>query len=125
MVSLVSGGVSLRSEAGPSGAPFVLKAGQQARLSPAGISAPHPFDEIAVGAWRRGQIVFYETPLADVVAELNRNRPGRIVILDETLKRLRISGVFKTDAPDEVIAAIQETLPVRVQRLTDLLVLLR
>ena len=36
----------------------------------------------------------------DVVAELNRYRAGRIVILDSSLNDLTVSGVFATDNPD-------------------------
>lgn len=123
VVSLSEGRVELRGAA-EGARPVALAPGQQARLRPDGVSAPRAFDETAVGAWRRGQFVFYGAPLAEVVATLNQNRPGRILILRDDLKRLRVSGVFTSDDSDAVIAAIEETLPVRVQRLTDYLVLL-
>lgn len=123
-VSVAEGRVELR-DADPTGAPVVLERGQQASLSPGGVSAPRPFSEAEVTAWRRGQLVFFETPLAEVVDQLNRHRHGHIAILSPELSRLRVSGVFRTDDPDAVLAAIRDALPVRVQRLTGYLVLLR
>ena len=123
LVSLAEGGVDLSL----SGATETvgLAPGQQARLAAEGISDPTAFDRTAATAWLRGQLVFYDTPLAEVVAALNRYRPGRIVIVDEELHRLKVSGVFATDDPDAALAVIADTLAVRVTRLTGYLVLLR
>ncbi|MEQ9609806.1 MAG: FecR family protein [Kiloniellaceae bacterium] len=125
VVSLVEGRVELALPgAAAAKPPVVLAAGQQARLTHSGISAPMPFDATAVTAWVRGQFVFYDTPLAEVVAELNRYRTGRIVIADSELEALRVSGVFRTDDPDAALGVISDTLGVSATRLTDYLVLL-
>ena len=122
-VNLVEGGVALSLPG--SLETLGLTPGQQAQLSAEGISDPAPFDRTAATAWLRGQLVFYDTPLAEVVASLNRYRPGHIVILDEELHRLKVSGVFTTDDPDAALTVIAGTLPVSVTRLTRYLVLLR
>ena len=125
VVSLVEGRVELTLPgAAAAKPPVVLAAGQQARLTHSGISGPMPFDVTAVTAWVRGQFVFYDTPLVEVIAELNRYRTGRIVIADGGLEALRVSGVFKTDDPDAALDVISDTLGVRATRLTDYLVLL-
>ena len=124
VVSLAEGRVELTTQARPASR-VVLAPGQQARLSAVGISAPVPFDRVAVTAWLRGQMVFYDTPLPEVLAELNRHRSGRIVVLDNDLDRLKITGVFETDDPDAALSVIEDTLPVRLTRLTDYLVLVR
>lgn len=123
VVSLMEGRVELCCD-GPAGQAVALGPGQQARLTAGRIEPSHPFDEVQVGAWRRGQFVFYGTPLSEVVASLNRERPGHILVLGDDLKRLAVSGVFNADNADAVIRAIRETLPVRVRRLTGRLVLL-
>lgn len=126
LVRLMEGRVALTPTAGALGRrPVALEAGQQASLSAKGASAATAFDRTAAAAWRRGQIVFYDAPLAAVVAELNRYRPGRIVVADNALQRLKISGVFSTDDTDAALDVIEGTLPVRIVRLTDYLVLLR
>lgn len=126
IVSLAEGAVSLTAAAESAARSSLdLAPGQQARLSDSGVSAPTAFDMTAVTAWLRGQLVFYNTPLPQVVEELNRYRSGRIVVASGALESLRISGVFRTDSPDAALTVIADTLPIRVIRLTDYLVLLR
>lgn len=127
IVALTEGEVELRTVdgTGDTAPALVLTAGHQARLSPDGVLGPTALNRTAATAWLRGQIAFFDTPLPDVVAELNRYRAGRIVILGGSLDGLTVSGVFAADNPDAGIDAIASTLPVQVTRLTDLLVILR
>jgi transmembrane sensor len=46
-------------------------------------------------AWRSGEIEFRGEPLEDVIAELNRYAATSMVIEDDSLKGLRVSGLFK------------------------------
>ena len=125
VVSLAEGRVALSATAENDGkSSVVLRPGWQVRLSDAGISDAVPFDLTAVTAWLRGQLVFYNAPLKSVVAELNRYRTGRIVVTDSDLEALRISGVFSTDDSEKALAAIADTLPIGITRLTDFLVFL-
>lgn len=64
-------------------------------------------------AWRRGRLVFDRVPLAEVVAELNRYRYGRIVIADAALGDRKVSGVFQSARLDEALASIARELGVR------------
>ncbi len=126
LVSLTKGRVALSTKPDvPESPPLVLTPGLQARVSANEISNATPFDKTAVTAWLRGQLVFYDTPLIQVVTELNRYRKGRIVVINEELETLRISGVFRTDDSELALSAIAGTLPLRIIRLTDYLVLLR
>ncbi|MFC3229721.1 FecR family protein [Marinibaculum pumilum] len=125
VVSLLHGRVALSGSGASAAAAMQLSSGQQAEIGPDGPGPARPFDGAQVTAWLRGQFVFYDAPLARVVGELNRYRTGRILILDEGLEDLRVSGVFRIDRPEEALRVIAETLPVEVTRLTDLLVVLR
>lgn len=130
IVSLDEGRVELRTirpenSDTPDEQPIVLEPGQQAVLAGNRISAPEPFDRTAVTAWLRGQFVFYNTPLAEVVDTLNRHRHGRIVVTSNELNKLKVSGIFSTDDPDAALEVIASTLPIQQTRLTDYLVLIR
>ena len=48
-----------------------------------------------VTAWQRGQVAFDNTSLADAAAEMNRYSPQRIVIEDQSVAAIRISGIFQ------------------------------
>lgn len=125
VVSLVEGRVELRPADVTGRPPVLLAPGREAVLSANAVSPATPFDRMAVTAWQRGQFVFYNTTLSDVVATLNRYRPGHILILDAALNDLKVSGVFSTRDPGAALEAIGKTLPVRVSHLSDHLVLLR
>lgn len=73
-----------------------LTAGQAVTCS-TGASAPgkpYSVDLTVATAWRRGQLVFYDAPLRDVVAEINRYRPGRIVVVGSRIGGRRINASF-------------------------------
>lgn len=125
IASLDEGQVVLRAADVAEDKPVALAPGWQSVLASDGISPPELFDRTEITAWRRGQAVFYNTPLAAVVATLNRYRPGRIVVVGETLNQLRVSGVFAVDDPDAALNVIANTLPIQQTRLTDYLVLIR
>mgnify|MGYP003146314692 CR=1 FL=1 len=125
IVSLAQGSVELRVPQSPEYGPVVLMPGQQATMLGDHISDPVSFDRTAVTAWLRGQFVFYNTPLAQVVETLNRYRRGHIVIVNEALNELAVSGIFRTDDPDAALEVMTNTLPIRQTRLTDYVVLIR
>ncbi|WP_447774088.1 FecR family protein [Variovorax boronicumulans] len=65
-------------------------------------------DTAQASAWREGMVVFHNTPLPEAVAEINRYRPGRVVLMGDRLKGRRISGRFRIGALDEALAQIQQ-----------------
>ena len=61
-------------------------------------SQPEQVNLNQLNAWRRGKLIFKDRPLAEVVTELNRYSKAYILLQDDALRQLRISGVFPTDA---------------------------
>ncbi|AZE58397.1 Fe2+-dicitrate sensor, membrane component [Pseudomonas synxantha] len=96
-----------------------------ARLLGAGESAD--FDRQNVGpntsyrgseaAWVDGQLIVLDARLAEVMDELARYRPG-VLKYDSASARLRISGTFRLDSTDAVLANLQATLPIQVKYFT-------
>ncbi|CAH1659471.1 Iron dicitrate transport regulator FecR [Hyphomicrobiales bacterium] len=80
-------------------------------------SAAETIDADVETAWRRGKLIFNRRPLGDVVAEIERHRDGQIVIVNPRLRSLEVTGVFDLRDPDTILRTIEETLPVRVNRL--------
>jgi transmembrane sensor len=66
-----------------------------------------------VTAWTRGNLIFHATPLADAVAQANRYAQKRLVIVDSSLKRIKISGRFRTGNTDALVRALQSAFPIR------------
>jgi transmembrane sensor len=77
----------------------------------------------AVTAWRRGELLFDETPLSDAVAEVNRYDRLQVVIDDPHLRALPISGVFNTDDATEFAAAVAQLHGLKVHRQAETLLL--
>lgn len=75
-------------------------------------------------AWRNGQMVFVQTPLEEVVAQINRYRPGRLLLVNPELRNHPVTAVFTLDKLDEALNALEKTLGLRAQKLTPYLVLL-
>ena len=67
-------------------------------------------------AWRRGQAMFSDTPLADAVNELNRYGGPRLIVEDPRLAGLRISGVFATNDTGEFARAVAALHGLRVEQ---------
>ncbi len=109
--------------AGPS---VEVQAGSQVSYAPAtGLGQPRPVEIRNRTAWRRGLFLFENRPLGAVVAELERYRRGRIVIADNALKDLPVTGIFETGDSDALLDAVAAALPVQVHKLPWLTVIRR
>lgn len=76
-----------------------------------------PVDAALVTAWRQGLLIFNSTPLRQVVAEINRYRPGRIILTDPKVASMPINGVFHTAHIENTVAQIRKLLGVHITRL--------
>lgn len=107
-VSVVEGRVSVSS----AGEATVLTRSQSAWLHE-GIETGAERDADVITAWQRGRMVFYRTPLSDVMKELSRYRRGTIYIRGDALRALPVSGSFEVTHPEEGLRVVLSTLPVR------------
>lgn len=101
-----------------------LSAGERGRYGPDGFSPVAAIDPVTAQAWRTGKLVFEDRPLAEVVEEIARYHPGRILITDDAVAGRRVSGVVDGRDPDRALRAIVGTLPVRLQSFGPYLTLL-
>lgn len=102
-----------------------LHPGESAEAGPLGLTGPRAADPAVAFAWRQGQIVFRQQPLASVIAALNGQWPGRVVLLNDEAAERVVSGVFALDRPDAVFDALERGLGVHATRITPYLTLLR
>ncbi|MDH0302655.1 MULTISPECIES: FecR family protein [unclassified Pseudomonas] len=121
-VQLALGKVEVRAGGA---AQVLLQPGQAVEYTASGPGAVHAFEPSRAFAWRERQLVFSQQPLAEVVAELNRYWPGQTLVLGDTLRQRKVSGVFDIDKPDAVLKALSHTLGVQAQQFTPYLRILR
>lgn len=102
----------------------VLQKKQQVSYGPQGLGSVVQIDPDFLTSWRDGYLMFRQEPLGRVIAEVNRYRPGRIVLLDAELGRGLITARVKLDHLDDVIALVQDVFGATVRTLPGGLVLL-
>lgn len=103
-----------------------LKAGQSVQFGAnSGLSEVKDVDLGKATAWQRGRLIFEAAPLVEVVEEINRYRPGHIIIVNDTLREHLVSGVFDLDSLDSAVTTIERTLPMASLHLTDRLIFLQ
>lgn len=76
-------------------------------------------DAERVTSWRRGQVIFENSRLADAVTEINRYSTTHIQVADGALGELRISGAFATGRPTVFVEAITSYFPIEATRVND------
>lgn len=74
-------------------------------------------DPAVATAWRSGTLIFNNMPMRQVVAELNRYRPGRIYLMNQTLAARPLSGTYDVRRLDDFFDQAEVALAVRVTRL--------
>ena len=96
---------------GPNSPARVVEAGQQLRipLDSTGESLATADTDRSL-AWRQGRLIFESATLEQVAQELNRYRPGLVLVLGEDAAKKRVSGVFEINDLDRVLRVIQSTL---------------
>lgn len=60
----------------------------------------------AVTAWRRGEVMLDDTPLADAVAEMNRYDKTLLVLDDADIGNLRVSGIYRAGDSEDFARAV-------------------
>lgn len=114
-VVVADGAVTLRPPRDSTARALQLGAGNLARItrggSPVVVRAVDPAQYMA---WMNGRLVFHDTPLSDVVAELHRWYDEEIRLGDSTLAHLPLSASFDVEAFDQSVQVITAVLPLRV-----------
>jgi transmembrane sensor len=67
-----------------------------------------------IEAWRQDRIVFQDVPLRRVLAELERYRRGRIILMNKSIGDIPVTAIFDTRQPEAALQTIADTLPIRV-----------
>lgn len=112
-VSVYGGTVQLRPLQGPA---LTVRGGQRVSLQAAGAGGLEPFDVLQPG-WREGVLLAQDQPLGEFLRELSNHRPGVLRWAPE-LESLRVTGSFRLEDTDRVLALLAASLPLEVQART-------
>ncbi|MEM8498260.1 MAG: FecR family protein [Pseudomonadota bacterium] len=87
-----------------------VDAGQKLAATSAALGSAVPVDTRRVQAWQQQRLIIQDRPLLEVIDELNRYYSGRMLIVDDELADLRVSGVFSTSDPRATLDKMADTL---------------
>jgi len=93
-----------------------LSAGEALTAGPGNAPTVVPADVVKGTSWSHGQLIFRNEPLSAVVTELNRYTTLPVVVPDNRVARIPVSGVFSTDRADGVADLIAAAYSLRVFR---------
>jgi transmembrane sensor len=72
-----------------------------------------------LGAWRQGRLVYVDTSLRDVVADINRYYNGKIELADQSAGDMQLTAAFRIDQIDRMLGVLQNSAPIEVTRAPD------
>jgi transmembrane sensor len=101
-----------------------LGKGEQVSYSASEIVPLRAVDVDQVSAWQSGLLIFRDRALGDVVEEVNRYRPGRIIITSGEIRRRVVNGTFQIDKLDNFVPQVQQLFGARATSLPGGVVLL-
>lgn len=108
-----------RVRVSPAGQPDhgrMLSAGESVDFDRQNVGVNHPYRGTQA-AWVDGQLIVLNARLGDVIDDLARYRPG-VLQCDAASARSRVSGAFRLDSTEAVLANLQATLPIQVKYFT-------
>lgn len=119
-VTCLSGTVSLEHPGGRR----TLNSDEQVSYDERRVEAVARADMGTVTAWRRGVLVFNDVPLSDVVEQINRYRPGKVILRNPALGENRMQAQFPIARVDSVIDLLGRLYGAHITRLPGNIVLL-
>lgn len=94
-----------------------LEAGDQLAYSADRFGTQNKVDLAQVTSWEAGLLIFHDRPLTSVVDEINRYRPGRIIVLNPELGQRIIDATFHVDHLDNFLIQAQQLFGAKVTNL--------
>lgn len=119
-VTCLDGAVRIEHPAGSRS----LQARQQAVYDTKALSGIANIESAQVSAWRNGELLFSQTRLADAIEEINRYRPGRVVLMNDDARSRAVNGRFAIASLDLALSQLQHAFSLSARSLPgDVLIL--
>ena len=112
-VTCLDGAVRVEHPAGTR----TLRAREQLIYDASLLSGVSNVEPAKVSAWRHGELVFDNRRLAEVIAEINRYRAGRVVLMNDSVRDSAVSGRFRVASLDSALTQLQHTFDLDARQL--------
>ncbi|WP_439852000.1 FecR family protein [Pseudomonas syringae] len=120
-VDVQRGAVDVRALRGDSS--LSLAAGERIRVGPGGFGHREKLDPARDLAWVQGRLIFDNSPLSEVLAELRRYYPGWIINTNAQLDRVAVTGNYRLDNPLDVVRSLAQITSASVHEMPALVIL--
>lgn len=100
----------------------ILEANNEAIISNKHIDKTDNIDLDMALSWRQGLIIVNEKPLREVVEKIARYSKSKIVIADQSLGDLPVTGVFLTHDKQAILKSFETVLGLKVYNVSDILI---
>lgn len=131
-VLVTEGTVAVSRSAAGAREPTLVNAGHRVALPAAADASaalqvePVTESELArLQAWRAPRLIMNETPLADVVAAMNRENTLQLSVDDAALGRMKLNGVLRADDAAGFVRLLETSYGVEAERIAGNRVVLR
>ena len=95
----------------------LLHGGEQLTYSTHDLSGISSADRETAVAWRKNRLIFRETPLEEVIRQINRYHSHPVRLGDPQLSTLKVSGEFNSTDRAGLIQALATLFPLRASEL--------
>jgi len=106
------------------GRSIAVRSAEEISYGAQGIGTIAAVDTDVAMAWRRRLLIFDNQPLADVVAEINRYRPGELILMNDALAARRVHARFSLNQLADVAVMIRDAYGAQLTTLPGGIVLL-
>lgn len=122
-VTVIRHSVAVRTDGGEQAA--VLQENHRIDYSSDGhMSTVSNVDSTSVTAWTQGRLLFEDQPLSDLIGDLERYFPGKIVVGEEKLRHRRLSGNLDLTDPNAAIDTLALAFDINITRISPYLIIL-
>jgi transmembrane sensor len=119
-VSVLSGKVQVLAPAtgvaGGKPQSAVVTKGEEVTYNSTGVSPIQHADAGRINAWRSGRVAFDNVDLQQALREFNRYGGTPIVLGDDSLASMRVSGVFRIGETDALLRALSTAFEIEAER---------
>ncbi len=116
LVSVEQGKVSV---SGGVAQPVLLSAGERFEQRDGGDATLRSIDPAAAASWVKGYLIYEDTPLPQVVADVSRYGPRKIALLGPDSSFRHFSGILKIDSEDAMLERLGQLLSLSIDRAGD------
>lgn len=99
--------------------PVLLPAQTQIRVDKSTPGAVYTIDPTIATAWLRGRLVVDTKRLQDVIHDINPYHSGTILLLNEEIANLKVSGTYNLSDTTDILSALSQTLPIHTLSFAD------